>query len=150
MKSLREQLGKLFNRPIPDPKNKSERPPKNKDLKAKKLQSEEKSKRDKKNKAGRSPAKVKRKPKQKKLKKLLRKKIPSLSDKAIHDAYHPTPSRRKLTSSLTAQGSEQREGQNQRKLKVAKPYGQQPSNQCVHCDKPAMAGFDVCLRCSHH
>ena len=150
MKSLKEQLAKLFNRTIPDTKKKSERPPKNKALKAKKTKPGETSKSGKKKKAGKNPVKAKNKLKQNKRKRSLRNKPPSFSVKAIHDAYHPSPSRKKLLRSASAESSDQKEGQNQRKLKAAKPYGQYPSNQCAHCEKPAMDGYDVCLRCSQN
>ncbi|WP_162893767.1 hypothetical protein [Marinobacter sp. Arc7-DN-1] len=148
MKSFKEQLAKLFERPVPKPMIKGRKPKKadDREVESKKL-SEQLEKAEKK-KANRQKRLAKRKQRKTKNKKRPNGKDLEFSAEAIERAYHPVSKLAKFRNSLASTGpAELAESGTQPKLKASKPYGQQPNNQCAHCGKPAMSGYDLCMRC---
>lgn len=147
MKSLKEQLSKLFGRPLSEP-NKKSKEVKHTDVRGtKNSKISEELKKDKK-KAKQKNVLAKRKRKKIRNKKRRNRKDLDFSVEAIHRAYHPASKPAKISNSLAEEKTEQRADQSQVKLLASRPWGQQPNTQCAHCGKPAMSGYDVCLRCS--
>ncbi|WP_213480024.1 hypothetical protein [Marinobacter salarius] len=147
MKSLKEQLSKLFGRPLHGP-NKKSKWAKQADVREAKIPNiSEESKKDKKR-AKQKNVLAKRKRKKIRNRKRRNHKDLELSAEAIHLAYHPVSKPTKISNSLGEEKTEQRPDQSQGKLLASRPLGQQPNTQCAHCGKPAMSGYDVCLRCS--
>lgn len=148
MKSFKEQLAKLFDRPVPKPVIKDPKLKKADDREVASKKISEQLEKAKKKKAKRHKRLAKRKQKKTKNKKRPNGKNLEFSAEAIERAYHPVSRPAKYRNCLASTGRERAEGASQPKLTASKPYGQQPNNQCAHCGKPAMSGYDVCLRCS--